>query len=128
MYVEHEYGIDSLKRILKDVYLANYNNLVKAGQDVSVLDVVSVNNSTEEAQSIYAKGPILLHQLRRCMGDESWNAMIKRIYEKFQNRKFTLEDFKNCISKYPNDGQCLKLLNNLLISKGIPGNIGFEKE
>lgn len=126
MYVEHEYGIDSLKRILKNVYFANYTNLVKAGQDVSVLDVVSVNNSIEEAQTIYAKGPIVLHQIRRCMGDKNWNVMIKGIYEKFKNRKFTLEDFKNCISKYQNDGQCLNLLNNLLISKGIPKSIIFE--
>jgi hypothetical protein len=126
MYIEHEYGIDSLKRILKDVYFANYTNLVKAGKDVSVLDVDSVNNSIEEAQTIYAKGPLILHQIRRCMGDENWNAMIKGIYEKFKNRKFTLEDLKNCISKYQNEGQCLNLLNNLLISKGIPENNSFE--
>ena len=126
MYIEHEYGIDSLNRILKDVYFANYTNLVKAGQDVSILDVVSVNNSIEEAQCIYAKGPIVLHQVRKCMGDENWNAMIKGIFKSFKNKNFTLEDFKNCISKYQNDGQCLNLLNDLLISKGIPESISFE--
>lgn len=126
MYIEHEYGIDSLNHILKNVYFANYTNLVKAGQDASILDVVSVNNSIEEAQCIYAKGPIVLHQVRKCMGDENWNTMIKGIYIRFKNRRFTLEDFKNCVSKYQNDGQCLNLLNNLLISKGIPESISLE--
>jgi aminopeptidase N len=126
MYVENEYGIDSLKRILKNVYFTNYTNLVKGGQDVPVLDVVSVNNSIEESQSIYAKGPLILHQVRRCMGDKNWNAMIKGIYEAFKNKKFTLEDLKNCISKYQNGGECLNLLNNLLISKSIPKSISFE--
>ena len=126
MYIEHEYGVDSLNRILKDVYFENYKNLVKAGQDVSILDVGTVNNSLEEAQCIYAKGPLVLHQVRKCMGDENWNAMIKGIFKSFKNKNFTLEDFKNCISKNPNDRQCLNLLNNLLISKGIPESISFE--
>lgn len=120
MYVEHEYGSDSLKSILKNVYLANYNALVKDGKHVSVLDVNSVNSSTEEAQCIYAKGPMILHQLRKCIGDKDWNDLIKRIYNDFQNRFFTLQDLKIYISKYDNSGNCLKSFNDFLISKGIP--------
>lgn len=120
MYVEHEYGSDSLKSILKNVYLANYNALVKDGKHVSVLDVNSVNSSTEEAQCIYAKGPMILHQLRKCIGDKDWNDLIKRIYNDFQNRFFTLQDLKIYISNYDNSGNCLKSFNDFLISKGIP--------
>ena len=126
MYVEHEYGTDSLSRILKDVYLANYNELVKEGQDVTVLDVVSVNNSIEEAQCIYAKGPIILHQVRRCMGDENWIAMIKMVYTDYQGKFFALEDFRKCISKYDTNGKCLKLFNDMIITKGIPENLSFD--
>ncbi len=126
MYVEHEYGSDSLKHMMKNFYLANYNTNVKKGKDVSIMDVLSVNNSLEEAQSIYAKGPIVLHQLRRCMGDDNWNAMIKKIYKTFQTKQFTLDDFKIYISNYDHEGQCLKLFNNMLITKGIPENLSFE--
>jgi hypothetical protein len=126
MYVEHEYGSDSLKHMMKDFYLANYNANVNKGKDVSIMDVFSVNNSLEEAQSIYAKGPIVLHQLRRCMGDNNWKAMIKKIYKNFQTKKFTLDDFKKYISKFDHEGKCLKLLNNLLIAKGIPETSNLE--
>lgn len=120
MYIEHEYGNDSLKSVLKNVSLANYNVLVKEGKDVSVFDVNSVSNSTEEAQCIYAKGPMILHQLRKCIGDKDWNDLMKRIYNDFQNRIFTLQDLKIYISKYDNDGNCLKSFNDFLTSKGIP--------
>jgi aminopeptidase N len=126
IYVEHEYGSDSLKHMMKNFYLANYNATVKNGKDISIMDVLSVNNSLEEAQSIYAKGPIILHQLRRCMGEANWNSFIKNLYHDFKNRLLTLDDFKIYISKYDHEGQCLKLFNNLLITKGIPENISFE--
>lgn len=126
MYIEHIYGADSLSRILKDVYLANYNAIVKNGQDVSILDVGSVNNSPEEAQCIYAKGPIVLHQVRRCMGEANWNSFIKKVYHDFKNRLLTLDDFKKHISKYDHEGQCLRLFNTLLITKGIPEGLCFD--
>jgi hypothetical protein len=112
--------------MMKNFYLANYNATVKNGKDISIMDVLSVNNSLEEAQSIYAKGPIILHQLRRCMGEANWNSFIKNLYHDFKNRLLTLDDFKIYISKYDHEGQCLKLFNNLLITKGIPENISFE--
>lgn len=124
MYVEDEFGPDSLKSILKNVYLANYNALVKDGKDVSVLDVDSVNSSIEEAQCIYAKGPMIFHQLRKCIGDKDWNDLIKRIYNDCQNRLFTLQDLKIYISKYDKTGNCLKLFNDSLISKGFPETPG----
>ena len=125
MYIEHLYGSDSLKHMMKNFYLANYNANVEKGKDVSIMDVSSVNNSIEEAQCIYAKGPIVLHQLRKCMGNDNWNTMIKKIYKDFQNRFFTLDDFKIYISKYDYEGRCLRLFNTFLIIKGIPENLTF---
>jgi len=126
MYVEHLYGSDSLRRMLKDFYLANYHAVVEDGKDVAIMDVVSVNNSNEDAQAIYAKGPLVLHQLRRCMGDDNWNNMIKKVYQDFQKKLFTLEDFKIYISKYDHGGKCPGLFNDLLISKGIPEGLRFD--
>ncbi len=125
MYIEHLYGSDSLKHMMEDFYLANYKANVKKGKDVSIMDVSSVNNSIEEAQCIYAKGPIVLHLLRKCMGNDHWNTMIKKIYKDFQNRFFTLDDFKNYISKYDHEGHCLRVFNTFLIIKGIPENLTF---
>ncbi|MCX6306506.1 MAG: M1 family aminopeptidase [Bacteroidetes bacterium] len=125
-YVERVYGADSLRRILREVYLANYNALVESGKDVPVLNVVSVNNSTEEAQSIYAKGPLILHQLRSCMGDKNWDAFIRKIYRDFGYRMFTLDDFKTGLSTYDPGGSCLNLLNTLLVSRGIPEGLCYD--
>lgn len=125
MYIEHLYGSDSLKHMMKNFYLANYKLNVEKGKDVSIMDVSSVNNSIEEAQCIYAKGPIVLHLLRRCIGDIKWNTMIKKIYRNYQHSLFTLEDFKNSISNYDHEGQCLKFFNTFLITKGIPENLTF---
>jgi hypothetical protein len=126
MYVEYLYGSDSLKHMMKDFYLTNYHENVKNGKDVSIMDVSSVNNSPEEAQSIYAKGPIVLHLLRQCMGDNNWNEMIKKIWNNFQHRFFTLDDFKNYISKYDPEGKCLRMFNTWLITKGMPEKMVFE--
>gem|GEM_PF-3583279 len=119
MYVEHSYGTDSLKRLLRELYLKNYTGIVKKEKDVPIMEVVSVNNSVEEAQTIYAKGPLVLHQLRRCMGDENWNGCIKRIYDDFRKKPFTLEDFKRHIALYDSEGRCLARFNELLVSNGI---------
>jgi hypothetical protein len=126
MFVEHEYGSDSLQHYMSNFYLANYKANVKNGKDVSIMDVTSVNNSIEEAQAIYAKGPIILHKLSKCMSDESWTSMIKEIYKNFQHQLFTLDDFKKCIRRYDHDGHCLKLFNDLLHVKAIPESIRFE--
>ncbi len=119
MYVEHTYGADSLKRLLRELYLRNYTEIVKKEKDVPIMEVVSVNNSVEEAQAIYAKGPLVLHQVRRCMGDDNWNSCIKRIYRDFQKQLFTLEDFKRYIARFGKDGKCLGRFNELLIARGI---------
>ena len=123
MYIENEYGSDSLKSLLKNVYLANYLDLVKDQKDYSVLDVKSVNSSVEEAQCIYAKGPLIFHQLRKCLGEKKWANLLKEIYLDFQNKYLTLNDLKKCLSKYDNNGNCLKSLDDYLISKGIPASL-----
>ncbi|MEI6682269.1 MAG: hypothetical protein WCO44_06560 [Bacteroidota bacterium] len=115
MYVEHLYGADSLKRLLRGLYLKNYTGIVKKETDVPIMEVVSVNNSVEEAQSVYSKGPLVLHQLRRCMGDENRNGCIKRIYDDFRKKLFTLEDFKRYIARYDSRRRCLARLNELLV-------------
>jgi hypothetical protein len=117
MFVEHLYGTDSLNKMIKAFYLANYKANVKKGKDVAVMDVNSVNESLEEAQCIYAKGPVILHRIRICMGYDNWNAMIKEIYKNSQITKLTVEDFIKYISKYDHEGKCLKLLTGLLIAK-----------
>jgi hypothetical protein len=123
MYIEHLYGQDSLKHMMQDFYIANYKTNVKEGKDVSIMDVTSVTASLEEAQTIYAKGPVVLHLLRKCMDDVNWNTMIKKIYNNYQHSLFTLEDFKRSISQQDHSGKCLNFFNTFLITKGIPEKI-----
>ena len=125
MFIEKSFGPDSLKHLMKEFYLANYQQNVKKGKGVAIRDVVSVNNSIEEAQSIYAKGPIFLHQLRICMGNKNWNALIKDIFHDYRNRLFTLDDFENYLAKYDPEGECLRSFNTLLLLKDIPEGFSF---
>lgn len=118
MFIEHYWGSDSLAKCLKiaDSY---YKTYVNDSNERNLFEIPQQYSSWEEAVVIYYKGPLIVHELRKMLGDENWVGFIKRFYFDFRNKYATIDDFYKTLSVFDTDGHIVKTLDNYLKTKGF---------
>ena len=93
VYLEKTFGQDSLTGQIK--YVVNiYNTEIKGtDQDVPI-------SSNKPSRVIYCVAPLIFHVVRMDIGDEKWQAFIRKLYSKYYGRCIDYEDFKKTLGHY----------------------------
>jgi hypothetical protein len=118
MYLERTKGKDAFAQGLQQG-LDAYKEIAGSENEVSILDV-DFPNSKEKARVIYGKGPYVIDKLRRQIGDENWEKLIKDIYKDFKGKILTYDEFINYLSRYDKDGTAVAKLKKMLSETGLP--------
>ena len=118
MFLEHYWGADSLAKCL-DMAKAYYKEYVNDTNERTLLEIPQQFTTWEEAVVVYYKGPLIVHELRKMLGDENWDAFIKQFYSSYKNKYATYGDFIKTLSLYDKSGKITNTLNNYLITKGF---------
>lgn len=118
MFFEHYWGADSLDKCLETAK-AYYKGYVNDTNERLLFEIPQQFSTWEEAVVVYYKGPLIVHELRKMLGDENWQAFIKQFYSLFKNKYATYNDFIKTLSFYDKDGNITRALNNYLNTKGF---------
>ena len=73
----------------------------------------------EEAVVVYYKGPLIVHELRKMLGDEQWRKIIKLFYTLCKDKFATYNDFLTTLARFDKNGEITKRLDNYLKTKGF---------
>jgi hypothetical protein len=120
MYLEKTKGKDAFTQGLQQG-LDAYKEIAGSEKEVSIMDV-DFPNSKEKARVIYGKGPYVIDFVRRQIGDENWEKLIKDIYKDYKGKILTYDKFVKYLSRYDQDGVAVAKLNRMLSEKGLPGD------
>ncbi len=118
MYLEQTKGEDAFTKGLQRG-LDQYKEIAGTENEVAIIDV-DFPNTKEKARVIYGKGPYVIDKVRRQIGDENWEKLIKDIYKDFKGRILTYNEFINYLSKYDRDGTCVLKLEKMVSETGLP--------
>lgn len=106
LYIEHEYGTDSLKERMKH----DRNDVIDFYKihKTPVIDTSSANNLMQLLnENSYKKGSWVLHMLRRKLGDRVFQKGIQTYYETYKNKNASTDDFMQIMEKV--SGQDLQI-------------------
>ena len=118
MFIEHYWGADSLAKCI-DMAKAYYKEYVNGTNEKPLFEVPQQFSTWEEAVVVYYKGPLIVHELRKMLGDENWESFIKTFYSLYKDKYATYDDFIQTLSVYDQKGFITKSLNNYLSTKGF---------
>jgi hypothetical protein len=118
MYLEKTKGIAAFTQGLQQG-LDAYKEIAGSDKEVSIMDV-DFPNSKEKATAIYGKGPYVIDCVRRQIGDENWEKLIKDIYKDFKGKILTYDEFINYLSRYDRNRTAVAKLNKMVSEKGMP--------
>lgn len=118
MYLERTKGEDAFSQGMQGGLNA-YKEVVGTEKDVAILDV-DFPDTKEKSRVIYGKGPLVIDQVRRQIGDQNWERFIQDIYKDFKGKILTYDDFLNYLSKYDRKGAALLKLKKMVSEKGLP--------
>jgi len=98
LYMEHRYGIDTLKKGMKhdrDEVLAFYKK-----RKTPVVDTTAGKNLMQLLNdNTYQKGGWVLHMLRRKLGDEIFKKGIQTYYAAYKGKNASTDDFMHIMEK-----------------------------
>jgi hypothetical protein len=60
--------------------------------------------------------------VRREIGDENWNKLVRDIYKDFKGKILYYEDFIKYLSRYDRDGKCVSKFEKMLSETGLNGD------
>lgn len=98
MYIEHTYGVDSLRSLLKDDKNRIFSYYRKSPSSV-VVDTTETNLFRFLNANSYQKGSWFLHMLRQKMGDDAFQKGIRTFYKQKCHGSADTEDFKLVVEK-----------------------------
>ena len=83
------------------------------------VDIPQQFSSWEEAVVVYYKGPLIVHELRKMLGNEVWIRFVKRFYSLYKNKYANYDDFVRTLSVFDKNGTVVTALNHYLMTKGF---------
>jgi hypothetical protein len=120
MFIEHYWGKDSMDKCL-DTAKTYCREYITEENDKPLYEVPQQFSSWEEAVIVYYKGPLIVNELRRMLGDEKWVAFIRKYYSMYQDQYATYDDFLKVLADFDSTGKISVSLNNYLKKQRIPG-------
>ncbi len=120
IYLEQTKGEDAFITGLNQG-LDTYKEFAGTDKDIPIIKVDFLNTK-EKGAVIYGKGPYVLDKVRREIGDENWNKLIREIYKDFKGKILYYEDFIKYLSRYDRDGKCVSKFEKMLSETGLNGD------
>jgi len=120
IYLERTKGEDAFLTGLNQG-LDTYKEFAGTDKDIPIIEVDFLNTK-EKGAVIYGKGPYVLDKVRREIGDENWNKLVRDIYKDFKGKILYYEDFIKYLSRYDRDGKCVSKFEKMLFETGLNGD------
>ncbi len=117
-FIEQYWGKDSLTKCL-DLAKSYYKGYVNDSNERSLMDIPQQFTSWEEAVVVYYKGPLIVHELRKMLGDKQWDALIRKFYTSYKDKFATYDDFLQILAEFDKTGNIPQTLNTYLTTKGL---------
>ncbi|MEI6767003.1 MAG: M1 family aminopeptidase [Bacteroidota bacterium] len=118
MFIEQYWGADSLAKCLETAN-SYYKYYVNDTNEKLLFDIPQQFTTWEEAVVVYYKGPLIIHEIRKQMGDANWQHFINRFYISYRNKYAGYNDFIKTLLVYDQNGAITETLNNYLKTKGF---------
>jgi hypothetical protein len=115
IYLEHCYGLDTLKSLLGKCMLEYHNKIKNTPLDRPVWDA-------GPDRLTYGVAPLFYHYLRVEMGDEKWNKFVSEVYCKHYGKFIDSEIFFQHLNRYMDSERFMHYYNWLKV-KGVPDDI-----
>jgi hypothetical protein len=120
IYLEQTKGEDAFINGLNQG-LDTYKEFAGTDKDMPIIEIDFLNTK-EKGAVIYGKGPYVLDKVRREIGDENWNKLIRDIYKDFKGKILYYEDFIKYLSRYDRSGKCVSKFEKMLSETGLNGD------
>jgi hypothetical protein len=120
IYLEQTKGEDAFITGLNQG-LDTYKEFANTDKDIPIIEVDFLNTK-EKGAVIYGKGPYILDKVRREIGDENWNKLVRDVYKDFKGKILYYEDFIKYLSRYDRDGKCVSKFEKMLSETGLNGD------
>ncbi|MBU0487337.1 MAG: hypothetical protein KKA07_04920 [Bacteroidetes bacterium] len=117
LYTHDAFGEDSLTRKIESYKLASQS--MDKSKENAIIDI-EVLNSQENGIAIYQKGALVLHALRKLIGDEEFAKLIAKFYAENYGKLVTLEDFYTTLNEFAGDSKAVEKMKFWLSEKGLP--------
>jgi aminopeptidase N len=121
MFIEHYWGADSLSKCMR-MAEAYYKGYVTDSTERPLMEITQNFKNSEDAIVVYYKGPLIVNELRKALGDENWSRFIQEFYSDYKGKFATYNDFLSILSRYDPGHSITDKLNYRLTSKGLPEN------
>jgi len=118
MYVRQTLGENACNESMMQP-LERYKEFSGTGKDIPILSV-DFPNTKEKGVVLYAKGPLVISKIHKQLGDEQWRHFLRALYQNYQGKVITYDDFRNSLSNYDKDGTTITMLDKLMTEKGLP--------
>ena len=120
IYLERTKGEDAFITGLNQG-LDTYNEFANTEKDMPIIEIDFLNTK-EKGAVIYGKGPYVLDKVRREIGDENWNKLVRDVYKDFKGKILYYGDFIKYLSKYDRERKCVLKFEKMLSETGLNGD------
>jgi hypothetical protein len=118
IYIEKTFGQDSLAGLIK--YAVNIYNTEIKGTDQDLPGSMNL-----PGRAIYCNAPLIFHVVRMDVGDEKWQAFIRKLYAGYYGRSISYDDFSKTLGLYATKDVVIKM-EAYITRKGIPDEIHLK--
>lgn len=97
-YLEHRFGTASYDRVV-DGWRTRYAQLVADGRDRRLVFAEWIRPTADDRALVYQKGALVLHELRRLLGEQVFWTAIRRYTREFAGQSVSTREFFESVSK-----------------------------
>ncbi len=103
LYYEERYGTGLAAELVDDVFRQSYEMLVESGRDLPAGMPVAAYSSESYGPVVYRKGPLYFHELRREVGDDDFEAIVRAYFDRNRYAVATVEDWLAAVESVAGD-------------------------
>lgn len=96
-----------------------YKKTEGSEEEIPIIDI-DYPNTKEKGILLYAKGVIVLNNLKNKLGESNWINLLKYFYTQYYGKVILLDDFIGSINQFDPSGICSKNFLDMLSTKGMP--------
>jgi hypothetical protein len=111
LYMESKDSSQKIDSAIQEMLDEYKNEYVGTNKDTSLLE----SGSTRVT---YIKGPYMMNEIRKCLGDSKWREFIRELYREYKGIFLDFNGFHNLLKRFSND--CADRFIELVSHTGLP--------
>ena len=84
LYYEDRYGPQAAQGVLESAFKRPYQRLLDSGEDMPAGLPVAAYSESLYGAVVYGKGPLFFHEMRRQVGDETFDQILRTYFEEYR--------------------------------------------